>query len=267
MAEPTPSDLAALSACDLFAHMDAARLETFLAATGSRVRVAEKGAVLMRAGSKPRDIGVVAAGRVEVARTEFDGRRSVLASVGPSGMFAEMFAAAGAASLPVDVVAAEPSRVCLVPYARFVAVSREDPAALENLVAAIARKTVGLSDKVRYLSRKTTAEKLLAYLSDLSARIGSPVVTVPFDRQGLADFLGVDRSALSTVISRLRRQGVLASKGSRFELLDRDAPEYVPNETTLRAMVGAQAKELGLIPDDSPSFTNADDAIAYLESQ
>jgi CRP-like cAMP-binding protein len=220
MAESTADDLASLAACDLFAHMDAPRLQAFLAATGARIRVAEKGARIMRAGSKPRDIGVVAAGRVEVARTEFDGRRSVLASVGPAGMFAEMFAASGAASLPVDVVAAEASRVCLVPYARLVAASREDPAALENLVAAIARKTVGLSDKVRYLSQKTTAEKLLAYLSDLAARSATARVVVPFDRQGLADFLGVDRSALSTVISRLRREGVLASRGSEFELME-----------------------------------------------
>ena len=75
-----------------------------------------------------------------------------------------------------------------------------------------------LKQKLHYLSQKTTAEKLMAYLNDQALTNNSSEFTIPYDRQGLADFLGVERSALSTEISKLTKQGILSTKKNRFRL-------------------------------------------------
>ena len=80
-----------------------------------------------------------------------------------------------------------------------------------------------MSRKIQFMSQKTTRQKLMAYLSDCAKRAGSPAFTIPFDRQTLADFLGVERSAMSAELSKLRADGVLETKGSRFCLLQPDA--------------------------------------------
>ena len=48
---------------------------------------------------------------------------------------------------------------------------------------------------------------------------GSLTFSIPFDRQQLADYLGVDRSALSNELSKLRREGLLTTRKNRFSLL------------------------------------------------
>ena len=91
-----------------------------------------------------------------------------------------------------------------------------------NLMAVLARKNLFLSEKLRHLSRRTLREKLLSYLEQQALSAGKNSFTIPFDRQELADYLCADRSALSREIGKLRREGVLESRGSAFTLLDRD---------------------------------------------
>ena len=70
-----------------------------------------------------------------------------------------------------------------------------------------------------HLSRRSTREKLLSYLSEQAARAGGTEFSIPFDRQGLADYLCVERSAMSAVLSRLREEGVLETHRNHFRLL------------------------------------------------
>ena len=82
----------------------------------------------------------------------------------------------------------------------------------------LADKNLFLAGKVEHLAGRTIKERLLSYLEELSARTGRDAVSVPFDRQALADYLCVDRSALSRTIGQLTREGVLAAERSRFVL-------------------------------------------------
>ena len=86
------------------------------------------------------------------------------------------------------------------------------------LVGLLARKNLRLSEKIRHLTRRTTREKLLSYLSAQRQRCGRDSFTIPFDRQQLADYLAVDRSAMCTQLGRLRREGLLSCRGRRFTL-------------------------------------------------
>ena len=73
---------------------------------------------------------------------------------------------------------------------------------ISNLLQVLAEKNLSLAGKLGHLSGRTIRERLLSYLEEQAARTGRATVTVPFDRQALADYLCVDRSALSRTIGR-----------------------------------------------------------------
>ena len=90
---------------------------------------------------------------------------------------------------------------------------------VQNLFFAICDKNRKLVQKIGHMSHRTTREKLMSYLSEEAARQNSSTVVIPFNRQQLADFLSVDRSAMSNELSKMRRDGLLLFEKNRFTLL------------------------------------------------
>ena len=90
---------------------------------------------------------------------------------------------------------------------------------IQNLLSIMAQKNLMLTRKITHMSRRTTREKLLSYLSEQSAKAGSEVFDIPFNRQQLADYLSVDRSAMSAELGRMRNEGLLRFNRNHFELL------------------------------------------------
>ena len=163
------------------------------------------------------------AGSVQILRDDYYGNRSVLTVVGPGGLFAEAFACAGLERMPVSAVAQLPGAVLLMDCRRVLrSCSNACPfhsRMVNNLLRGIAQKNLTLTQKIRYMSQKTTRDKLMEVLLDQAKAQHSAEFTIPFDRQSLADYMGVERSALSAEISRMRRDGLIESTGSRFRLL------------------------------------------------
>ncbi len=89
---------------------------------------------------------------------------------------------------------------------------------IRNLLSVMALKNKMLTQKLEHMSKRTTREKILSYLSEQSQRTGSPVFDIPFNRQQMADFLSVDRSAMSAELGRMRDEGILSFERSHFEL-------------------------------------------------
>ena len=89
---------------------------------------------------------------------------------------------------------------------------------IRNLVSVLANKILLLNDKITHVGKRTTREKLLSYLSAESIRHSSLSFDIPFDRQQLADYLCVDRAAMSTEISKLQKEGFIKTNRNHFEL-------------------------------------------------
>lgn len=216
-------DFAALAACPLFDGVSEEDARALLDCVEARVVTAERGEAVFLEGSPAEHVGVLLEGAVQVQRHDFDGNRIVRAAVRPGELFGETFACAGVRRLPVSVAATQDSRVLLIRLERLMSpCGRACPfhsRVVLNLLRVMADKNLQLNQKLEITSRKTTREKLLAYLRAQARAAGSATFIIPFDRQGLADYLGVDRSALSTEIGRLRREGVLESDRSAFKLL------------------------------------------------
>ncbi|MBR5288065.1 MAG: Crp/Fnr family transcriptional regulator [Clostridia bacterium] len=194
-----------------------------LACLNAGVRRCAKGETILAEGGGAQLVGVVLSGCVQVSRTDYNGSRSLIARLAASDLFAEAFAFAGVQALPVSVTAAEDAEVLLLDASRITQSCASACAfhrqMIDNLMRILALKSLAFSRKLEIISRRTTREKLMTYLTQQAAQAGSQSFVIPFDRQELADYLEVDRSGLSAVIGTLRREGVLRSEKSRFTLL------------------------------------------------
>ena len=83
----------------------------------------------------------------------------------------------------------------------------------------LAVKNIQFHQKIEVTSKRSTREKLMAYLMLCAKKAGSNSFDIPFDRQELADFLGVERSGLSVEISKLKKEGIIDADKKHFELL------------------------------------------------
>lgn len=208
-------DAANLIQCPLFRGLDLDELPGLLRRLHARTRRADRGEVVLRAGEVPGELGVVLSGTLHVVRDDLWGDRAILSQLRAGDLFAEVYALLLGEPLQVTVEARESSQVLFFSVRRM----REDvPQLGERLELVLARKNLALNRKLGYLTLPTTREKALAYLSDESRRQGSGTFSIPFDRQELADYLSVDRSALSAVLGALRREGLISFQKNQFTL-------------------------------------------------
>lgn len=207
----------------LFSGIEADELPHLLSCLGARWSKFPKGAVLLAAGEPVSQVAVLLAGRAQVLREEYSGERTILTELGPGDLFGEAFACAlGPARLsPVAVLACGDGTVLRFDAARLF--SGHSPCSfcpqlVENMMGILAEKNILLNRKIGHLSKRTTREKLLSYLSEQAALQGSDRFLIPFNQQQLADYLCVERSGLSVVLNRLRQEGIIRYHKNQFSL-------------------------------------------------
>ncbi len=209
--------------CDLFEGINSEDLMGLLECLGGTAVRFRKKEQVMREGDKTGRIGIVLSGCVQIEQVDYYGNRSIVTRVLPSELFGESFACAGLKKLPVDVIAAEDSEIMLLDCSKIMASCCKScqfhNRMIENLLKIVARKNLFFHQKIEVISQRTTREKLMTYLLLQAKKFHSDRFVIPFDRQELADFLGVDRSGLSAEISKLRAEGVLECQKARFQLL------------------------------------------------
>ncbi|MBQ4088998.1 MAG: Crp/Fnr family transcriptional regulator [Clostridia bacterium] len=207
----------------LFSEINQENLLPMLSCLGARTQTIAKGAPIFNEGEPVSCMGMVLEGSVRIERTDYYGNRSIIASISPGELFAEMFACAGIKTLPVSAVSVTDSTIMLMDVQRILTTCSSactfHKILIENLLRSVASKNLSLNSKIHCMSQRTTREKILSYLDECAKRASSPEFTIPFDRQGLADYLGVERSAMSAELSRMKKEGLIDTKGSYFRLL------------------------------------------------
>ena len=211
---------AVLLRCPLFSGLDAEALRELLPRLQPIRRRWVRGETLLHPGEPAPGVGVVLSGGVRVVREDFWGNRSLLTTVEPGDLFAEAFACAGV-PLAVRVEGVREGEGIFFPPENLMDPPPGGGALPGRLLGLMARKNLMLNRKIDHLSPRTTRAKVLSYLSHQAEAAGSSSFTIPLDRQELADYLSVDRSALSAQLGQLRREGVLDFSRSRFTLLQK----------------------------------------------
>ena len=215
--------LPVLYRCPLFWDIGREDLVRMLTCLGAKTETFDKKYTIFAEGSPAKYIGIVLSGKVQMEQTDYYGNRSILNVMGPGEVFAEAFACAETPTLPVAVVAAEACEVMYIDSCHILHTCENNCGfhrqLIFNLMRVLAKKTIQFHNRIDVTSKRTTRDKLIAYLMHCAKQAGSDTFEIPFDRQALADYLEVDRSGLSTEIGKLVREGVIVAERKRFTLL------------------------------------------------
>lgn len=213
-----------LQRCPLFSSVAPEALSPLLSCLKARVLHYPKGSTILQQGEPAHSIGILLCGGAQILRGDIHGSHSIVEALQPTELFGEIFACAALEALPVTVIANEDSTVLFLEHSRVLNACSSGCRAHSQLVTAllrlIARKTLLLNQKLEIVTQRTTKEKLLAYLQAQRTKTGSARFTIPFDRQQLADFLGVERSAMSTELNKLKKAGMIDFSKNDFFLPD-----------------------------------------------
>ena len=206
----------------LFSGVGEEDICTMLSCLGARLFRYKKGEYVLREGEHLNDILILAEGGLHIQRDDFWGNRSILGHIGVGEILGEAYVAPESGTLLNDVIAVEDSSVYFFDVKRVISTCssacRFHTMVVQNLFFAISEKNRGLVRTLDYMSRRTTREKLLTYLSEEAKKQNSASLSIPFNRQQLADYLSVDRSAMSNELCKMRDEGLLIFEKNRFTL-------------------------------------------------
>lgn len=219
-----------LSNTPLFRGIAPQDVEAMLTCLQAEQRTYPRGASILQAGNTTRFIGLILSGSVSIESDDVWGNKSILDHAHAGQVFAETYACVPNEPLLINVVAAQACEILFLDMSRVLHICSNvctfHNELVRNLLTISSQKNRNLSRRIFHTSSKTIRGRLLSYLSFQSIQQGSREFDIPFNRQQLADYLSVDRSAMSNELSKMQREGLLIANRSHFILLRQysDAP-------------------------------------------
>lgn len=206
------ADIPFLTTTALFCGCTAADIREMADYLDFRTIICKKGTCIIEEGNTVTHIGLVLSGSVQIGHHDFWGNQTILSIIPKGGVFAEAYACIPGERLMIHVIANEPCKILLINVSKLF-IPCTDCSSLhklmQNLVIISAQKNLQLSRRSLHTSPKTIRERLLSYFSQLIAEQGSRHLVLPFNRQQLADYLNLDRSALSKELGKMKQDGLL----------------------------------------------------------
>lgn len=216
-------DTTFLAKTPLFAHISPQEIQSRMTCIGGVLRSFPKGTYIHYAGDVVHTVSMIIKGSVIMEHDDLWGNRTLLGKAVAGELFAEAYACTEDEPLMISVMAVEDTTVLMMDLGKVLhTCSRNCPQhqqISENLLRILAGKNLALSRRILHTSSKSIRGRVLSYLSFLSAKQGKKIITVPFNRQQMADYLGVDRSALSGKLSKMQKDGLLEYHKESFKLL------------------------------------------------
>ena len=214
--------LPVLRSSPLFFGISAEEASAMLSCLQAEKKDFPKEAFLLHAGDTAESIGLILSGSILVIQEDIWGNRNILSKAGPGQTFAAAYACAPGSVLNVNVFAETPATALFLNVKRILNVC---PSActhhsriIRNLLSDLAEKNLRFSEKLTHMSQRTTRDKLMSYLSAEAQRLGTYEFDIPFSRQQLADYLGVERSGLSLELGKMRSEELLDFHKNHFAL-------------------------------------------------
>lgn len=206
----------------IFSGISEDELPSMLKCLGAVEKSFGKGDYIYRIGEQISEVALLVEGSVHIQKSDYWGNLSIINRVMPGEVFAEAYAVPGSSVMVNDAVASADSVVIFLNFRRILTMCsstcRFHYQLLQNYFVILADKNRLLTQKIEHMSQRTTREKLLSYLSEQSQKACSASFTIPFNRQQLADFLAIDRSAMSNELSKMRKEGILEFEKNQFTL-------------------------------------------------
>ena len=212
-----------LNKTKLFSGIPECQLTAMLECLGANLQSYRKGGYIFHQGDFVQKLGILTEGQLIIQSDDYLGNRSIVNRIGAGEMFGEAYIDQNSGPVLNDVYVSEDSTVLFLEYKKILKPCVKACAAhqtlIMNLFSVVSEKNRLLVQKISHISKRTTREKLISYLSEQAKKNGKNKFTIPFSRQQLADYLAVDRSAMSAELSRMRNDGLLSFSKNSFSLL------------------------------------------------
>lgn len=194
---------------------------------GAVVKSYGKGQYVLEAGTTVKDMGIVIEGEATILKEDFWGNVNIVTPIEPGDIFAITYAIVEGCKTTVSVVTDKGCKVVWINGMKSYKPEGDRPQEIqklyrvlsENLITALAQKNLVMNDKITYLSQRSIREKVMTFLGEQATVNNSNSFEITMNRQQLADYLSVDRSALSSTLSKLRDEEILLFSGKCFTLL------------------------------------------------
>lgn len=207
----------------LFGGLDESDIEYVLKSVNAKTVKKSDGEYVLHAGDRTEFMGVVLSGSVLVVQEDVWGRRNIMSRITEGDSFAEIFASLPGAALNVSVIAEGDCAILLLNVEPLLSLSTKNSRCggciTKNLVSILAKKTMALNEKITHISKRATRDKLLSFLSSEAIRRGARSFDISYNRQQLADYLCVERAAMSVELSKLQKEGLIKYNKNHFELI------------------------------------------------
>lgn len=198
-------------------------LKGLLECFNARVRHYEKEEMIIRQGDMITNIYLILDGEVNIEKDSYWGRRIIISHLGKNDNLALSFVGSKNVESSIDAVTTKDTLVLILSYEKCTSMCQNactrHKVLINNLFQILSKENIELIQKIENVSQKTIRDKLLTYLSNEAQRQHSNSFEIHFNRQDLADYLNVDRSAMSFELSKLQKEGFITYNKNRFELL------------------------------------------------
>lgn len=208
---------------ELFNNFNLNDLESILNCLSAKVNYYKKKDLIIQQGTHIHYVGIVLSGGIQIIKEDIEGNINILSHLGINDIFAEAFAYADIYECPITVQATENCEIMFIDCKRIIKTCNNACVfhwnLIENMLSMIARKNIMLNQKMEILSKRTTREKLLAFFNTQVQMNHSKKFSIPYNREELAFYLCLDRSALSRELSNMRDEGLLKFNKNEFEII------------------------------------------------
>jgi len=206
--------------CNLFNDIIHNDLSSVLSCLNAKTYAVQKNEFILSIGEKPEYIGIILEGNLQIIKEDINGERIIVDSLVPGDLFAEALCFSGISESPVSIVAINDSKIMLLAFNKIVHTCQNSCSfhtkLIENMLSIISQKNIFLQQRLDIIGKKTLRNKVLNYLELQNIKDNN--ITIPFNREQLADFLCVDRSALSHELSRMKKNGLIDYYKNTFKL-------------------------------------------------
>ena len=189
----------------------------------ARERKIQKDSYIFRAGDDAAQVYLILSGSMLILDEDFWGNRTIIETMNPYTLFGEAYSLASTVKHLVSVAAAEDSTILEMNPKQLFEICANGCSChaklIKNTMYILSEKIVRLTEKLGHIVRRTTREKILSYLSHCARLAQQNSFSIPYTRQQLADYLCIDRSALSHELSRMQDSGLIRYRKNHFELL------------------------------------------------
>lgn len=216
--------LPVLKRTQMFSGIGEKEITAMLHCLQAELHTYKKGEYVFRQGEYLNDIAVLVQGSLHIQRDDYWGHHSIINRIHVGEMFGEAYAAPDSGAILNDVVAIEDSAIILFDINKILttcpSACKFHSTVVKNMFFSISSKNRNLMQKLTHMSNRSTREKLMSYLSEEAKKQNNSTFSISFNRQQLADFLSVDRSAMSNELCKMRDEGLLQFQKNSFTLLE-----------------------------------------------